>query len=108
VGTKQTLEKTRATKKKRTQVEEEALISPTFLTWVMSAGVLVLVSVVGFGAGYVIGREVGRQEVLTGLNSSTLVDGGSCGREVAGAGTGSGTLRKFKWGIGSAARGIVA
>jgi hypothetical protein len=107
-GTKQTLEKTRATKKKRTQVEEEALISPTFLTWVMSAGVLVLVSVVGFGAGYVIGREVGRQEVLTGLNSSTFVDGGSCGREVARAGTGSGTLRKFKWGIGSAARGIVA
>jgi hypothetical protein len=40
------------------------LISPTLMTWVVSAGVVVLVSVVGFGAGYVIGREVGRQEVL--------------------------------------------
>ena len=107
INTKSPPEKPRATKKKRTQVEEEALISPTLLTWVMSAGVVVLVSVVGFGAGYVIGREVGRQEILGGLNGSMVPDGGNCGREVAKAGSG-GTLRKFKWGIGSATRGIVA
>jgi hypothetical protein len=99
-------EKTRALKKKRMQaVEEEALISPTFLTWVVSAGVVVLVSVVGFGAGYVIGREVGRQEVLGGLNGSTITDGGSCGREVARS---TGSLRRFKWGMGGAAKAIVA
>ena len=55
----------RASKKKRTE-EQPTLISPTLMTWVVSAGVVVLVSVVGFGAGYVIGREVGRQEVLGG------------------------------------------
>ena len=100
VAPKPTGEKVRVSKKKKVQLVEEAMISPTLLTWVMSAGVVVLVSVVGFGAGYVIGREVGRQEALAGLNSSSvLVDGTSCGREVARS---SGTLRKFRWGSGVA------
>ncbi|KAI0175710.1 hypothetical protein GGR52DRAFT_537897 [Hypoxylon sp. FL1284] len=92
----------RATKKKKTNWAsgEETLISPTLLTWVVSAGVVVLVSVVGFGAGYVIGREVGRQETLNGLgavgNASTVADGSSCGRDVI-RGSG-GTLRRFRWG----------
>ncbi|KAE8445928.1 hypothetical protein EG329_012707 [Mollisiaceae sp. DMI_Dod_QoI] len=92
-----TTEKIRASKKKRIQVEsvEESLLSPTSLFWAMSAGVVVLV----FGAGFVIGREVGRQEAMASLNGSTLVDGGSCGREVARSSTG--TLRRFKWGIGT-------
>lgn len=102
---KPTGEKARVAKKKKVALVEEALISPTLLTWVMSAGVVVLVSVVGFGAGYVIGREVGRQEALAGLNSSSMLgDGGSCSREVA---RGSGTLRKFRWGSG-VAKSIVA
>lgn len=107
-------EKTRAEKKRRkgtqvvsTEGAEEALISPTLLTWVMSAGVLVLVSVVGFGAGYVIGREVGRQEVLGGLQGGGFSDGGSCGKEVM-RGSGSGSLRRFKWGIGGGGRSVVA
>jgi hypothetical protein len=107
-ATKPTGEKARVLKKKRMQaMEEEAMISPTFLTWVVSAGVVVLVSVVGFGAGYVIGREVGRQEAFSGLNGSTITDGGSCGREVARS---TGSLRRFKWGIAGAAKvkGIVA
>lgn len=92
----------RATKKKRTNVTagEEAFISPTLLTWVVSAGVVVLVSVVGFGAGYVIGREVGRQETLNGLgavgNASAVAEGSNCGREVIRSG--GGTLRRFRWG----------
>lgn len=99
-------EKARALKKKRMQaLEEESLISPTLLTWVMSAGVVVLVSVVGFGAGYVIGREVGRQEAMAGLNSTTLVDSSTCGREAVRS---TGSLRRFKWGIGGAARAVVA
>ncbi|KAI0842980.1 hypothetical protein F5Y06DRAFT_78288 [Hypoxylon sp. FL0890] len=91
-----------ATKKKRTNVAsgEEALISPTLLTWVVSAGVVVLVSVVGFGAGYVIGREVGRQETLGSLgaagNASALAEGSSCGRDVIRSS--GGTLRRFRWG----------
>ncbi|KAH6660009.1 hypothetical protein BKA67DRAFT_35935 [Truncatella angustata] len=95
----------RATKKKKTNSSplnaEETLISPTLMTWVMGAGVVVLVSVVGFGAGYVIGREVGRQEVLSGLgagNASVVSDGGSCGREVIRSS--GGTLKRFRWGSG--------
>ncbi|KAI1213850.1 uncharacterized protein F4807DRAFT_456396 [Annulohypoxylon truncatum] len=94
--------KSRTTKKKRTNVAagEEAFISPTLLTWVVSAGVVVLVSVVGFGAGYVIGREVGRQETLNGLgaagNASAVAEGSNCGREVIRSG--GGTLKRFRWG----------
>jgi hypothetical protein len=92
-------------KKKKVQgLEVEAMISPTMMAWFMSAGVVVLVSVVGFGAGYVIGREVGRQEVMAGLNGTSLTEGGSCGREVVrGA-----SLRRFRWNIGSAATSAVA
>jgi hypothetical protein len=109
----------RATKKKRTSgtilAEGETAaadadaslfsISPTIFTWVVSAGVVVLVSVVGFGAGYVIGREVGRQESATaaltgfgpggGANASSAA--ASCGSELARSG-GTGTLRRFQWG----------
>ncbi|KAA8564735.1 hypothetical protein EYC84_011628 [Monilinia fructicola] len=73
-----------ALKKKKAELptENETFISPTLLTWAMSAGVVVLVSVVGFGAGYVIGREVGRQEtsVLGGWNASVADMGGVGGR----------------------------
>ncbi|KAI0136564.1 hypothetical protein BJ170DRAFT_602241 [Xylariales sp. AK1849] len=101
----------RATKKKKTASSsgaDEALISPTLLTWVVSAGVVVLVSVVGFGAGYVIGREVGRQEGLSSLgaaNGSVMTDGRSCGREVIRSS--GGTLRRFRWG-GGMGKGVVA
>ncbi|KAK7752744.1 hypothetical protein SLS62_005296 [Diatrype stigma] len=103
----------RATKKKKTAVSTAAdyesattLISPTLLTWVVSAGVVVLVSVVGFGAGYVIGREVGRQEALSsgGLGlAGNASSGGSCGAEVirsGGSAASGGTLRRFRWGGG--------
>lgn len=82
-------------KKKTTAAVDEALISPTMFTWMVSAGVVVLVSVVGFGAGYVIGREVGRQEGFAasvgGVNETT-----SAGREAMRS-SGSG-LRRMRWG----------
>ncbi|KAI1253471.1 hypothetical protein MGN70_005679 [Eutypa lata] len=112
----------RATKKKKTAASAAAaaaagddaaatIISPTLLTWVVSAGVVVLVSVVGFGAGYVIGREVGRQEAalggarsLAGNASSSVFEGGGggggCGAEVFRVGGSGGTLRRFRWGGG--------
>ncbi|KAK3185257.1 hypothetical protein K4F52_005957 [Lecanicillium sp. MT-2017a] len=96
----------RATKKKKTAaVTEDALISPTLLTWVVSAGVVVLVSVVGFGAGYVMGREVGRQEAQEALAASVggVNDTTSASREVIRS---SGGLRKLRW--GAVGRSIVA
>ncbi|WYZ34886.1 hypothetical protein EsH8_I_001162 [Colletotrichum jinshuiense] len=98
----------RATKKKKVAANEDTLISPTLLTWVVSAGVVVLVSVVGFGAGYVIGREVGRQEVISagvGVNASTVADSSSCGREVIRSSGGG--LRRLRWGAG-VGRSVVA
>ncbi|CAK7197472.1 hypothetical protein SEUCBS139899_000119 [Sporothrix eucalyptigena] len=105
----------RVTKKKRTSSAATAdengvtMISPTLLTWVVSAGVVVLVSVVGFGAGFVIGREVGRQEAASSVSAAAGAASGiapptpagstsaSCGREIMRSSTGS-TLRRFRWG----------
>ncbi|KAK4155506.1 hypothetical protein C8A00DRAFT_41867 [Chaetomidium leptoderma] len=101
-------------------------VSPTLLTWVVSAGVVVLVSVVGFGAGYVIGREVGRQE--SAVAASSLGGGGGfgssggagvntsaaagCGGELVRAGGGgggsSGTLRRIRWGGGGVGKSVAA
>lgn len=96
----------RATKKKRTAQAEEPYISPTLLTWVVSAGVVVLVSVVGFGAGYVIGREVGKQEALAASVGSvgSVNETTSCGQEVIRS-SGNG-LRKLRW--GAVGKSIVA
>ncbi|KAL7945950.1 hypothetical protein V8C42DRAFT_47972 [Trichoderma barbatum] len=97
----------RAIKKKKTAtaavVAEETLISPTLLTWVVSAGVVVLVSVVGFGAGYVIGREVGRQEGLA-ASVGSVNDTASSSRDVIRSSGGG--LRRFRW--GAVGRSIVA
>ncbi|KAF5534254.1 hypothetical protein FNAPI_12442 [Fusarium napiforme] len=94
----------RATKKKKVaQIEEPTSISPTLLTWVVSAGVVVLVSVVGFGAGYVIGREVGKQEALA-ASVGSVNETASCGQEVIRS-SGSG-LRKLRW--GAVGKSIVA
>lgn len=39
------------------------------MTWVISTGVVVIFSAISFSAGYVLGREVGRTEMM-------LADGG--------------------------------
>ncbi|KXX80089.1 hypothetical protein MMYC01_202857 [Madurella mycetomatis] len=107
----------RAAKKKRaaallegeTSAAAGPFLSPTLFTWVVSAGVVVLVSVVGFGAGYVIGREVGRQEAAASFggfgsssSASTLPsNASSCGRELVrstASSGGGGTLRRIRWG----------
>ena len=57
------------------------------LTWALSAGVVVLVSVVSFSAGYVVGREMGRE----GVGCQRVGGwGGGCAKEVVGAGLGGG------------------
>ncbi|KAI9825302.1 MAG: hypothetical protein M1832_001336 [Thelocarpon impressellum] len=82
--------KERATKKTKRAFEET--ISPTLLTWVVSAGVVVIVSAIGFSAGYAMGKEVGRAEV--GLANAS--EGGDCGKEAVRG------LRRFRWGAAGA------
>lgn len=77
-------------------------ISPATLTWVLGTGVVVLVSVVGFSAGFVVGREVGRQDIIGstaggGGSMSAGINSTSCGGEVIRS-TGTGTLRRWRWG----------
>lgn len=73
-------------KKSRHASSDPAAISPTLLTWVVSAGVVVVLSAISFSAGYSLGREAGRLEA-EGFGGG-LVDLGSgreagCAREVA-------------------------
>ena len=77
-------------KKQRRAVSpsRDAQVSPTLMTWVVSAGVVVLFSAISFSAGYAIGKEVGRVE--TGIVDGK--DGIVCGKEV-----GRG-LRRLRWG----------
>lgn len=54
----------RAVKKARraSSSEDLQLVSPTLMTWLVSAGVVVFLSALSFGAGYSVGREAGRLE----------------------------------------------
>lgn len=88
-ATSQTRRKRRAVtvQAQDTQVHQRLLesVSPTLLTWIVSAGVVVFVSVVGFGAGYAMGYESGKEE-------GRLL---SCGKSVPVR------VRRFRWGGGS-------
>ncbi|KAL8948732.1 MAG: hypothetical protein Q9222_005100 [Ikaeria aurantiellina] len=65
-------------KKTRRGSIEDMGVSPTLLTWVVSAGVVVLVSAISFSAGYTVGKEVGIVEAgLAGGGNGAL-----CGKEV--------------------------
>ena len=82
---------TRSKKRRANSPGREQQISPTLMTWVVSAGVVVLFSAISFSAGYVVGREVGRfeAEMMAGR------EGIACGKEV-----GRG-FKRFRWGGGS-------
>ncbi|TKA67219.1 hypothetical protein B0A55_08782 [Friedmanniomyces simplex] len=60
--------------------QQGGVITPTLLTWVVSAGVVVVLSALSFGAGYSLGREAGRFEA----------GGGGIGGGVGGGGVGGG------------------
>ncbi len=84
----------RATKKSR-RVNMDEIITPTLMTWVISAGVVVLFSAISFSAGYAFGKEVGRSEAgVIGTG-----EGVSCGKEAM-----KGGFRKLRWGAASSAR----
>lgn len=79
-------------------------VSPTLMTWVLSAGVVVLFSAISFSSGYALGRQVGRTEAGNGLGMGSFgVDGGNgSGRGLTGTDCGSeavkGGLRRLRWG----------
>jgi hypothetical protein len=79
-------------------------VSPTLLTWVVSAGVVVLVSALSFSAGYAVGREAGHAEAV-GQLGNVGADAGRCGKEatsgISRAGMG---LRRFRWGTSAGVR----
>lgn len=74
-------------------------ISPTLTTWVVGAGVLVLLSAISFSAGYALGKEVGRVDAMgTGA-------GLGCASEADGVITrGLGRSRGWRWGNASGVR----
>lgn len=87
----------RAVKRLRCVGVDEA-ISPTLMTWVVSAGVIVLVGALSFSAGYSAGRDQGRLETLSANGSG---DGAAreCGRQARG---GMGLRRRLWSGVGRA------
>ncbi|KAI9681609.1 MAG: hypothetical protein M1829_000806 [Trizodia sp. TS-e1964] len=83
-----------AAKKARSAWSLDEVLSPTLLTWVVSAGVVVLVSAISFSAGYAIGKEVGKAEAGFG-------DSSTCGKEAV-----KGGLRRLRWGTSAAATSV--
>ncbi|RAL12234.1 uncharacterized protein BO97DRAFT_345198 [Aspergillus homomorphus CBS 101889] len=102
-------ERSHSAKKTRrgSTVDPIGTASPTIMTWVISAGVVVLFSAISFSAGYVLGREVGRLEASTGIGAINDGPGGrvatGCGQEAV-----RGSLKRFRWGTGTSASGIMA
>ena len=70
-------------------------LTPTLMTWVMGAGVVVLFSAISFSAGYALGREVGRVEAMSG-------GGAGCSGEIDGGLTRHLGLRPKSWRWGNA------
>ncbi|KAJ5780373.1 hypothetical protein N7457_005533 [Penicillium paradoxum] len=79
-------------------------VSPTIMTWVLSAGVVVLFSAISFSAGYMLGREVGRTEVgMIGDGVPGPRPSAGCGQEAV-----RGGLRKLRWGSAAAGSASLA
>lgn len=65
--------------RRSSSTDELGHISPTLLTWVVSAGVVVVLSALSFSAGYSLGKEAGRFEVVGVSGGGGALD---CGDEV--------------------------
>lgn len=60
-------------------------VTPTLFTWVATAGVVVVLSALSFGAGYTVGKEAGRFE---GQFAGDVEQVRSCAREAGRSGLG--------------------
>ncbi|KAJ5692237.1 hypothetical protein N7462_001660 [Penicillium macrosclerotiorum] len=80
-------------------------VSPTIMTWVISAGVVVLFSAISFSAGYMLGKEVGRAEM--GIMGDGTVpsarSSAACGQEAV-----RGSLKRLRWGTAAAGSASLA
>lgn len=95
-----------APRKSRRSLLNESLSvnSPTVMTWVVSAGVVVLFSAISFSAGYMLGREVGRMELGPGMaGDGSGTTSATCGQHAV-----KGGLKRFRWGSSAAGSGILA
>ncbi|EYE96056.1 uncharacterized protein EURHEDRAFT_376589 [Aspergillus ruber CBS 135680] len=95
-----------ASRKSRRSILNESLSvsSPTVMTWVVSAGVVVLFSAISFSAGYMLGREVGRMEMGPGMaGDGSGTTSTTCGQQAV-----KGGLKRFRWGSSAAGSGILA
>lgn len=78
-GTRSSSRERRALKKARRSASSEDLhVTPTLLTWVVSAGIVVCLSALSFSAGYSMGKQAGRLEGLETIGDEQLR---SCARE---------------------------
>ncbi|KAF2468169.1 uncharacterized protein BDR25DRAFT_305170 [Lindgomyces ingoldianus] len=94
----------RAIKKARRTGPMVDEISPTLFTWVVSAGVVVLVSALSFSAGYVVGKEAGHAEAM-GQLGTVGGEAGRCSKEATtGLGRAGMSLRRLRWSGGSGIR----
>ena len=79
VPTRSASRERRALKKARRSTSNEDLhVTPTLLTWVVSAGIVVCLSALSFTAGYSVGKEAGRLETTELLADEQLR---TCARE---------------------------
>lgn len=81
---------------------DETTVSPVLMSWMISAGVVLVFSAISFSVGYAWGKEIGRFE-SGGINLAVAGGGGSgegasCGREAMRGSTGG--LRRLRWGTG--------
>lgn len=74
---------------------EDATVSPILISWMISAGVVLVFSAISFSVGYAWGKEVGRFEGTMGVGN----EGATCGREAMRGSTGG--LRRLRWGTAS-------
>ena len=87
--------KTKAAQRAAIISPEELLLSPTLMSWMISAGVVLVFSAISFSVGYAYGKEFGYAEGMRVSGS-----GASCGKEAVKSG-----VRRLRWtsGAGSVA-----
>lgn len=78
VGRNSSRERRSLKKARRSESREDLHVTPTLLTWVVSAGVVVFLSALSFSAGYSVGKEAGRIEASSFAADEQLR---SCARE---------------------------
>lgn len=74
---------------------DEVTVSPVLMSWMISAGVVLVFSAISFSVGYAWGKEVGRFEGSMAIGP----EGAGCGREAVRGTTGG--LRRLRWGTTS-------